>query len=161
MTLLNSLNYTFLSRRKVLQKISALLLSTLNSGNCTNFLKIRIADTLGIQIQVGEFINELFRAIRLHIHKYLKVTEEDLIKSQLGLGHSYSRMKCMFDVNRQDKPVVQSIALIDQLDKNINSFCMRIKEWFGWHFPELNRIVSDNYAFVRIVNLIEVSIFLT
>jgi len=61
----------------------------------------------------------------------------------------------MFDVNRQDKPVVQSIALIDQLDKNINSFCMRIKEWFGWHFPELARIVSDNYLFIRIVKLIE------
>jgi nucleolar protein 56 len=64
----------------------------------------------------------------------------------------------MFDVNRQDKPVVQSIALIDQLDKNINSFCMRIKEWFGWHFPELNRIVADNTTFVKLVNLIEVKI---
>jgi len=98
---------------------------------------------------------ELVRAVRYHIHKYLGVTEEDLIKSQLGLGHAYSRSKCMFDVNRQDKPVIQSIALIDQLDKNINSFCMRIKEWFGWHFPELNRIVPDNYIFVRLVNLIQ------
>jgi nucleolar protein 56 len=80
----------------------------------------------------------------------------DVIKSQLGLGHSYSRMKCMFDVNRQDKPIVQSIALIDQLDKNINSFCMRIKEWFGWHFPEVGRIVSDNTQYVKIVQLIEV-----
>jgi nucleolar protein 56 len=70
-------------------------------------------------------------------------------------------MKCMFDVNRQDKPIVQSIALIDQLDKNINSFCMRIKEWFGWHFPELNRIVSDNYMFVRVIQLIEVKYLLT
>ena len=61
----------------------------------------------------------------------------------------------MFDVNRQDKPVIQSIALIDQLDKNINSFCMRIKEWFSWNFPELNRIVSDNTVFVRIINLIQ------
>jgi nucleolar protein 56 len=61
----------------------------------------------------------------------------------------------MFDVKRQDKPVIQSIALIDQLDKNINSFCMRIKEWFGWHFPELNRIVADNTVYVKIVNLIQ------
>ena len=110
---------------------------------------------MGIGIQVGEFVNELMRAVRYHIHKYLGVTEEDLIKSQLGLGHAYSRSKCMFDVNRQDKPVIQTIALIDQLDKNINSFCMRIKEWFGWNFPELNRIVPDNYVYVRIVNLIQ------
>jgi len=61
----------------------------------------------------------------------------------------------MFDVNRQDKPVIQSIALIDLLDKDINSFCMRIKEWFSWHFPELGKIISDNYLYIRIVNLIE------
>jgi nucleolar protein 56 len=64
----------------------------------------------------------------------------------------------MFDVNREDKPVIQSIALIDQLDKNINSFIMRIKEWFSWHFPELAKIVSDNQVYVKIVNLIEVII---
>jgi len=110
---------------------------------------------LGIQIQVGDFVLELSRAIRIHIHKFLKVSEEDLLKSMLGLGHSYSRTKCMFDVNRQDKPVIQSIALIDQLDKDINSFCMRIKEWFGWHFPELAKIVTDNAVYVRCVNLIQ------
>lgn len=83
------------------------------------------------------------------------VKEEDLLRAQLGLGHSYSRSVCEFDVNRQDKPVIQSIALIDQLDKNINSFCMRIKEWFSWHFPELNRIVSDNTVYVKAVDLIK------
>jgi len=114
-----------------------------------------ITETLNIPIQVGEFINEIVRAIRYHIHKYLKVSDDVVTKSQLGLGHSYSRTKCMFDVNRQDKPVIQSIALIDQLDKNINSFCMRIKEWFGWHFPELSRIVADNNVYVKIVNLIQ------
>jgi nucleolar protein 56 len=114
-----------------------------------------ITDELKIPVQVGEIVTEIARAIRYHLHKYLKISEEDLIKSQLGLGHSYSRQKCMFDVNRQDKPVIQSIALIDQLDKDINSFCMRIKEWFGWHFPELSKIVGDNYIFVRIVKLVE------
>lgn len=132
---------------------------TLNLEKSTNIrIYFRIAEALNVHIQVGDFITDIFRAIRLHIHKFLKVTDEVLTKSQLGLGHSYSRMKCMFDVNRQDKPVVQSIALIDQLDKNINSFCMRIKEWFGWHFPELNRIVADNSAYVKIVNLIQVKI---
>ena len=81
--------------------------------------------------------------------------EEDILRAQLGLGHSYSRMKCMFDVNRQDKPVINAIALIDQLDKNINSFCMRIKEWFAWHYPELNRLVADNATYVKIVNHIQ------
>lgn len=36
----------------------------------------------------------------------------------------------------------------------MNQFCMRIKEWFGWHFPEMAKIITDNEVYVRIVNLI-------
>jgi hypothetical protein len=31
-----------------------------------------ISETLNIQIKVGDFIHELFRCIRTHLHKYLK-----------------------------------------------------------------------------------------
>lgn len=36
---------------------------------------------------------------------------------------------------------------------------MRIKEWFAWHFPELNQLVPDNMTFAKVVNLIEVNIY--
>jgi len=32
---------------------------------------------------------------------------------------------------------------------------MRLKEWFGWHFPELSKIVNDNSIFAKLVYLIE------
>ena len=41
------------------------------------------------------------------------------------------------------------------MDKNINTFCMRLKEWFSWHFPELTKIVNDNNIFSKLVNLVE------
>ena len=41
------------------------------------------------------------------------------------------------------------------MDKDINTFCMRLKEWFSWHFPELARIVTDNHIYTRLVSLIE------
>lgn len=41
------------------------------------------------------------------------------------------------------------------MDKNINTFCMRLKEWFSWHFPELTRIVNDNIIFSKLVYMIE------
>ncbi len=31
---------------------------------------------------------------------------------------------------------------------------MRIKEWYGWHFPELARIVVDNIAYAWLVKTI-------
>jgi nucleolar protein 56 len=41
------------------------------------------------------------------------------------------------------------------MDKNVNTFCMRLREWFSWHFPELSKIVSENHIYTRLVYLIE------
>jgi nucleolar protein 56 len=57
-------------------------------------------------------------------------------------------------VNRQDKPIIQTIALIDQMDKDINTFCMRLKEWFAWHFPEMTKVVNDNTIYAKLVHLL-------
>jgi len=48
---------------------------------------------------------------------------------------------------------MQTIALIEQMDKDINTFSMRLKEWYAWHFPELTKIVNDNGIYARLVNL--------
>jgi len=39
--------------------------------------------------------------------------------------------------------IVQAIKLLDDLDKELNSYMMRIKEWYGWHFPELTKILTS------------------
>ena len=41
------------------------------------------------------------------------------------------------------------------MDKNINTFVMRLKEWFSWHFPELGKIITDNNIFCKVVLHIE------
>ena len=30
---------------------------------------------------------------------------------------------------------------------------MRCREWYGWHFPEMGKIVTDNLAFVKTVQV--------
>lgn len=60
-----------------------------------------------------------------------------------------------FDVNRADKHIIQSIAILDMLDKDINTFAMRVREWYSWHFPELLKVVSDNYQYARLVLFIK------
>lgn len=79
----------------------------------------------------------------------------DLKQAQLGLGHSYSRAKVKFNVHRVDNMIVQSIALLDQLDKDINTFSMRVREWYSWHFPEMVKIVNDNFQYCQLAALIK------
>ena len=71
---------------------------------------------------------ELIRGIRLYFDKLVKgLSSTVAAKAQLGLGHSYSRAKVKFNVHRQDNMIIQSISLLDQLDKDINTFSMRIR----------------------------------
>jgi nucleolar protein 56 len=51
--------------------------------------------------------------------------------------------------------IVQSISLLDQLDKDLNTFAMRVREWYGWHFPELVQVVKDNFQYCQCATLIK------
>ncbi|CAI2176794.1 16716_t:CDS:2, partial [Funneliformis geosporum] len=67
--------------------------------------------------------------IRLHSDKLLsQVKDSELEKGQLGLGHSYSRAKVKFYVNRNG---IRGI------------------------FPELIKIVSDNYQYAKLAKFIK------
>ncbi|THH32415.1 hypothetical protein EUX98_g1773 [Antrodiella citrinella] len=108
-----------------------------------------------IDININTDSQDILRGIRLHAPKLLKgMDATDIAKAQLGLGHSYSRAKVKFNVNRIDNMIIQAIALLDQLDKDVNLFSMRIREWYGYHFPELVKIVPDNYQYARAAQFI-------
>lgn len=115
-----------------------------------------IKGEIGVDCTTDELVQELIRGIRLWSEKLLsQLKEGDLGKAQLGLGHSYSRAKVKFNVNRSDNMIIQAIALLDQLDKDVNTFAMRIKEWYSWHFPELVKIVTDNYKYAKLAKAIK------
>lgn len=69
----------------------------------------------------------------------------------LGLSHSLSRHKLKFSPDKVDTMIVQAISLLDDLDKELNTYSMRVKEWYGWHFPEMGRILNDNLAYARVI----------
>ncbi|KAL8274770.1 hypothetical protein Esti_001319 [Eimeria stiedai] len=107
---------------------------------------------LGYKIIYNPSMLELHRGVRMHLKSLSKQLKAlPLAKFQVGLGHSYSRELMQVDPRKQDKPIMQSVALIDSLDKTINSFAMKLKEWYGWHFPELIKIVQDIEAYCRTV----------
>ena len=69
----------------------------------------------------------------------------------LGLSHSLSRHKLKFSPDKVDTMIVQAISLLDDLDKELNTYAMRVKEWYGWHFPEMGKILNDNLAYARVI----------
>ncbi|CAI5973491.1 unnamed protein product [Closterium sp. NIES-64] len=115
-----------------------------------------IQETAGVPCVSNDLVMELMRGVRLHFARFVKELKEgDVAKAQLGLGHSYSRSKVKFNVNRVDNMIIQAISLLDTLDKDVNTFCMRVREWYSWHFPELARIVTDNYTYARVARRVK------
>jgi len=52
---------------------------------------------------------------------------------------------------KRDMLVAQAIQAIDDLDKTVNLFMGRIREWYGLHFPELDRLVEKHETYARLV----------
>lgn len=100
----------------------------------------------------SDIVGDVIRGIRLHADKLLGgLKYGDVEKAGLGMGHAYSRAKVKFSVTRNDNHIIQASATIDFQDKGVNQFYMRVREWYGWHFPELVKIVSDNYTYCKLV----------
>mmetsp|Transcript_38663 Transcript_38663/g.46819 ORF Transcript_38663/g.46819 Transcript_38663/m.46819 type:complete len:507 (-) Transcript_38663:415-1935(-) len=109
-----------------------------------------ILESLSIPCESNDKIGELIRGIRQHFQRFVKgLKDGDLQKASLGLAHSYSRAKVKFNSAKADNMIIQVIALLDTLDKDINTFIMRVREWYGYHFPELVKIINDNYLYAR------------
>eukprot|EP00761_Pharyngomonas_kirbyi_P011862 gb/GECH01011888.1/.p1 GENE.gb/GECH01011888.1/~~gb/GECH01011888.1/.p1 ORF type:complete len:662 (+),score=202.51 gb/GECH01011888.1/:1-1986(+) len=119
---------------------------------CDKTLGSAISEKLKIPCIYDSSIQELMRGIREQLDTLLSgVAQENLQAMSVGLSHSLSRYKLKFSPDKVDTMIVQAISLLDDLDKEINAYAMRVKEWYGWHFPELNRIVKDNIVYARTV----------
>lgn len=95
---------------------------------------------------------DLYRSIRNHLSSLIPALVPEKINTMsLGLSHSLSRHKLKFSPDKVDTMIIQAIALLDDLDKELNVYAMRVKEWYGWHFPEMARIVNDNLAYAKII----------
>ncbi|KAF8556266.1 Nop domain-containing protein [Imleria badia] len=113
-----------------------------------------ISKKLGIKVSTlsPEDHSDLWRGIRAQIAALMDgLDPKDLATMSLGLSHSLSRFKLKFSPNKVDTMIVQAIALLDDLDKEINIYAMRVKEWYGWHFPEMAKIISDNLAYAKVI----------
>ncbi|KAJ5266896.1 Nucleolar protein 58 [Penicillium angulare] len=107
---------------------------------------------LSIECIADSTTAEAFRAIRENLTSLIpSLAPSDMSVMSLGLSHSLARHKLKFSPDKIDTMIVQAIGLLDDMDKELNTYAMRVKEWYGWHFPELAKILNDNIAYAKLV----------
>ncbi|KAI3408233.1 Nop domain-containing protein [Psidium guajava] len=113
-----------------------------------------IKEKLQIDCVHNNAVMELMRGVRSQLTELISgLAVQDLAPMSLGLSHSLSRYKLKFSADKVDTMIIQAIGLLDDLDKELNTYAMRVREWYGWHFPELGKIIQDNIQYAKTVKL--------
>lgn len=142
-------NITVMCNNKIpLELENFLELNSVKVLYCDSSLKSALGD-LGIEQR--NCVN-LTRGIRHNLRKFLKNDEKDRKQFLLSTSHAFSRNKVEFGSKNEDSVLFHTVHMLDQIEKDINSYTMRIKEIYGWSFPELFNYCKNNDEFVYIVN---------
>lgn len=116
--------------KKTLKKLiveevqSELLVADAKLGNA-------IKDKLDLQCVANSSVQELLRCIRTQSDSLLAgLPKKEMTAMALGLAHSLSRYKLKFSPDKIDTMIVQAQCLLDDLDKELNNYMMRAREWY-------------------------------
>lgn len=70
---------------------------------------------------------------------------------QKKVSFQLAREQMRVALSRGDLLLINAIQTFDEVDRSINLFTNKIREWYGIHFPELNNLVSDHEMFLKLV----------
>lgn len=115
-------------------------------------LGTKIKDKFDINCVSTNAVQDLMSLIRSKIdHLIPDWSNDDNMVMQLGTSHGIGRYKLKFSPDKVDTMIIQAVSLLDDLDKELNNYIMRCREWYGWHFPELSKIIPDHLTYVKTI----------
>jgi nucleolar protein 56 len=115
--------------------------------------KIEEKSGLKVAVEPGAKVAQKFRAKLPSIAVDLRIfkTEEDYNSFAREVTIQLAKAAVSVAVGRRDLYAVQTVRAIDDLDKALNVFAGRIREWYGLHFPELDKLIEKHETYVRLV----------
>ncbi|MDG7035947.1 MAG: C/D box methylation guide ribonucleoprotein complex aNOP56 subunit [Nitrososphaerota archaeon] len=63
-----------------------------------------------------------------------------------------SNLRIKEESARPDLQAIECVQALDEMDKTFNLLYMRVREWYGLHFPELDQFIDDPKSFTTFVN---------
>ena len=82
------------------------------------------------------------------IRKVLEKIGEERIDNKLLIDLLKEQIS---DSISRDEMIIQAISFLDDLNKSLNLFMERFREWYGLYFPEISQEIEDHEKFIRII----------
>jgi len=104
----------------------------------------------------SEASSEAGKRLRENLEKFALelgfVEKPEQLRAQVhNVSIELAKMKVKTTVERRDLLVAQAVQTVDDLDKSLNVFMSRVREWFGLHYPELDRMLDKHETYARLV----------
>jgi nucleolar protein 56 len=78
--------------------------------------------------------------------------KDDVELNQLISSVSIERSKLKISsTEKRDKLIIQTVSALSDLERILNIMSERLREWYGLHFPELDRLVEKHETYARLV----------
>lgn len=142
------------------QKIPEILKKFLGDFLPKDKTKLYLTDSAMKQVFMSElgveceYDDVMVRLIRSKLFEIIDIKKDDYLLKLVSLAHKSSHITLKGKFDNLDGIIIESINMLDELDKDINLHVMRIKEWYSFHFPELEHVLEDNREYVEAVSLI-------
>jgi len=117
-------------------------------------------EKLGVEVDVAK-LSKAAEILRKNLDNFaletgfVKKTTE-LRELVHNVSMELSKMRVKEAIEKRDLMATQAIQTLDDIDKTLNLFINRTREWYSLHFPELSRLVDKHETYTRlIINLKE------
>ena len=77
--------------------------------------------------------------------------EQELSLWNRNVSMELAKLRIKGASEKRDLIVAQGIQTLDDLDRTVNLFMGRLREWYGVYFPELDRLIEKHETYSRLV----------
>ncbi len=77
--------------------------------------------------------------------------EQDLALWNRNVSMELAKLRIKGASEKRDLIVGQAIQTLDDLDRTVNLFMGRLREWYGIYFPEMDRLIEKHETYARLV----------
>ena len=115
--------------------------------------KIVASKGLDVEIEPG---NTIARAFRENVVDYavkygFASSPEEYYSKIHEVSVVLTRRKVRKAVEKRDLLAAQGVRAIDDIDRTVNLFVARLREWYSLHFPELDDLIREHEDYARLV----------
>jgi len=132
---------------KTLTKEESILVNRLRQRNFERIILSRKIE--GFEYEENNFGERVIRKKQRDMARQV-FSDEEYNEFLTNLGIEITKVRIKESI-KKDRIAMEVIDAIDEIEKSLNIYIARLREWYGLHFPEMQQVVSKHEKFVKLV----------